>query len=95
MVVQTRPRLDLHGCVGSTLSTDLVVRGDKYVCTIIELKLKGCLNLAIVLPSLGMLAECERSVPCVRTIRFTSSLPPYSSSSRGRTIGYRSGCNRS
>ena len=40
VVVQTRPRLDLHGCVGSTLSTDLVVRGDKYVCTIIELKLK-------------------------------------------------------
>ena len=31
MVVQTRPRLDLYGCVGSSISTDLVVRGDKYV----------------------------------------------------------------
>lgn len=29
-MVQTRQKLDVHGSVGATTSTDLVIRGDRY-----------------------------------------------------------------
>ncbi len=29
-MIQTRLRIDLHGSVGSVVSSDLVVRGDRY-----------------------------------------------------------------
>lgn len=30
MIVQTRQKMDVHGVVGSILSTDLVIKGDRY-----------------------------------------------------------------